>query len=149
VEQHPQIERQLVAQEVTLFFLRLLPRAAEAEARLMRHRVLARMVVLVEVRQVQLLVAHHGQVEQEHPVKVTTVAQEQRLIQAMMAVAVVVVNLPLDQTAQMVLAAMAVLVAQHLFRVLLKFMVLAVVAARVVARRELAVQMLATDRLLA
>jgi hypothetical protein len=112
----------------------------------MRHRVLARMAALVEVRQVQLLAAHHGQAAQEHLVKVTTVAQAQLLTPAAMEAAVVVVNLLLAQTAQMGLAAMAARVEQHLFRVLLKFMVLAVEAARVAARRELAVQMLATDQ---
>lgn len=112
----------------------------------MLRQALEQTAVLVEVRQVQLLAAHHGQEAQEHLVKVTTVVQDQLLTPAAMEAAVAEVNLLLAQMVQMAQVATAAQVEQHLFPVLLRSTDQEEAVARVAARRELAAQMLATDQ---
>lgn len=112
----------------------------------MLRQALEQTAALVEVRQVQLLAAHHGQVEQERPVKVTTVARAQLLTPAAMVEEGAAVNLLLAQMVQMAQVATAAQVEQHLFPVLLRSTDQEEAEVRVVERLELAAQMLATAR---
>jgi hypothetical protein len=104
---------------------------------------------LQQFQQVQLLAAHHGQEAQEHLDKVTTVERDQHLTLAAMEVVAAAVNLLLDQMVQMAQVATAAQVEQHPFPVLLRSTDREAAAVRVVARRELAAQMLAMDQRLA
>jgi hypothetical protein len=144
-----QIEALAEDQEVILFFLPLLQQEVVAVVLLIHHQELAQVVVRVVEALEHRLVEHQEQAAQEHLDKATTAAQDQAQIPAAMEAAVAEVNLLLDQMVQMAQVATAAQVEQHPFPVLLRSTDREAAAVRVVARRELAAQMLAMDQLLA